>query len=243
VTALRHHHILRWLTAALLLGLAFLTTIGWIGIPIPFTSLAQATNLGRSINRYVGQSPELLVIAESEDIEQLAKFLQVEPVPQTGNPPIIAALRRLDYQHSFALLVLQGIGGGSSHVLVQRITRQWNRIIVHAKFVTPRLGEGQTANLTDAYDLVALDTAGLLGHNLHFELWDGWQKLKDVTARVGDLPPQSSPTPLPAPIEPTTLQPSYANPTPAQATPSPPQPYPAPGAMLYSAPATPYART
>jgi hypothetical protein len=242
MTALHRSPLLRWLAVALLVGAVFLTAVGWIGVPTPFEPLARATSIGRNYNRYLNRGPDIMVIAQAEDVAQLEDFLRIVPVPELGASPIIKALQGLDYQHSFALLVIQGFGGGKSHVTVQSITRQWDRVIVHAEFVTPRPGEGTTGNLTDAYDLIAIDKAGLLGRDLRFELWDGWRKLKDVVARVGEIQPQSRPTPLPAPDSSMTIQPSYVYPTPIQPTSVPPRPYPAPEASAYPVPATPTAQ-
>jgi hypothetical protein len=51
--------------------------------------------------------------------------------------------------------------------------------------------------VTDAYHLVALAKAGFLKQQVSIELWDGWQKRKEVVAYVDVLPHAPSPTPPP----------------------------------------------
>jgi hypothetical protein len=131
------------------------------------------------------------------------------------------------------------MSGGNSHVTIQQIIRQGRRVLVQADFVTPRSGESQTANVTDAYHLVAVAKAGFMGQQLHFELWDGWHKRKEVRTYMGDLPnAPARPTRTPVvPLESTAIPGSnHPDPTPAQrvATPA----YPAPTSAAYPKPST-----
>jgi hypothetical protein len=225
-----HHR--SWLPRSLLLlgaGLVtFLVTLlyaNWGKIPVPFTSLEHDQNLGRPFNRYLVGVPDLLVIAEPAEIDQLDAYLRLT-APRDRTPlGVVESLRHLDYNRDFALLILQGMSGGNSQVTVQQIIHQGGRVLVQADFVTPRPGEGQTGNVTDAYHLVVLAKAGFIGQQLHFELWDGWQKRKEVVAYVGEVPH--------APARPTVtpVLPLELTPTPNRGVPTPP--YPAPTSVAY----------
>ena len=237
-----HHH--SWpRRSLLLLGVCLgLLLIGMLyansgKVPVPFTSLAHDQNLGRPYNRYIVGVPDLLVIADPSDVDQLDTYLRLGAPHDRYPLSILEALHQLDYTRDFALLALQGMSGGNSHVTIQQIIRQGGRVLVQAEFVTPRPGEGQTGNGTDAYHLVAVERAGFTGQQLHFELWDGWQKRKEVGAYlidVLDVPAQPTPTPI-VPLKGTPIPGSdYPAPTPDQrvATPA----YPAPTPLAYPKP-------
>ena len=208
------HRLLLLILAILAALLVLAISSNWRKIPVPFTSLAHGQNLGRPFNRYLVSSPDLLVIAEPRELDQLDAYLRLGAPPDHYPLQVLDTLRHLDYDRDFALLILQGISAGNSQVTIQQIDRQGERVIVQVAFLTPRPGEGQTGDITDAYDLVAIGKASFLGQQLHFELWDGWQKRKEVVAYVGDVPR--------APARPTVTPILYISPTPgfARGTPT-----------------------
>jgi len=78
---------------------------------VSFTSLAHDQNLGRPYNCYIVGVPDLLVIADPVDVDQLEAYLLLG-APHVRYPlHILESLRQLDYDREFALLILQGMTG------------------------------------------------------------------------------------------------------------------------------------
>jgi hypothetical protein len=132
---------------------------------LSFTSLDQNIQL-RNFPFQTRQS-SILVFTNAQEIDNLLP--QLIPPSPTGFP-LVDQLHKLDYNHSFAILVVQGQSGGDSNVTVQKITRQDDRVVVSANFITPQSGAGQTGNITDAYHLVAVSKDGTWGRQIEFEL-------------------------------------------------------------------------
>lgn len=96
------------------------------------------------------EAPALVVIANPQDL--INPDLGVHFASGLGAP-----LRALDYRHSFAVLVLQGLkGSGGYRVNVQQVSRRGNRVTVQAEFIELGPGEGRTLGFTSPYQLIAI---------------------------------------------------------------------------------------
>jgi hypothetical protein len=129
---------------------------------LPFTTIMQQPQLRNFA--YFKRQPEILVFTNPQEADSLSQQLaDTQPSEQ---------LRQIDYQRNFAILVLQGQKGGQSTITIQRIIRRGDRVIVYAQFVSPDPGQGMTADVTDAYHLVAVPKEGTWGKEIRFELVD-----------------------------------------------------------------------
>jgi len=137
------------------------------GENILFKSLDQGIQLRNS--RFIERKPAILVFNNVKEIGDLLPQI-VPHLP--GVLPVENQLQQLDYGRFFAVLVLQGLDGGNSSIQVQNVSRKGNQVIVRAIFVTPRSGEGQTANGTDAYHLIAIPKDGDWDQQIEFYLVD-----------------------------------------------------------------------
>ena len=91
-----------------------------------------------------------MVIASPQDL--ITPDLGIHFASGLGDP-----LRALDYTHTFAVLVLQGLkSNGGFEVIVQQATRQGDRVTIHADFVEPAMGTRRTAGFTSPYQLIAV---------------------------------------------------------------------------------------
>jgi len=108
------------LLVLLLLTLLTLNSCG--SQTLAFKSLVQDLQL-RDLPFQIRQ-PGLIIFTNTQEIDNLLP--QLIPTPITGSP-LVDELRQLDYNHFFAVLVLQGQSGGNSSVAVQQITRQDDR--------------------------------------------------------------------------------------------------------------------
>ncbi len=130
---------------------------------LPFETIAQGDGFytGRG---YGEEKPSILVIANVDEIDEpgLDVLFSTE---------LADKLRQLDYDRSFAILVLQGLKStGGFSVTVQRISRQDNYVTVWVQFVEPALGTRRIAAFTSPYHLVAVSKQGEWGQQTHFVL-------------------------------------------------------------------------
>lgn len=136
-----------------------------------FQSIAQ-----REVINYREENPALVVITNYDEIENLVPSLLAE------DPDLADQLRRLDYDQTFALLVLQGqkrISGYS--ITVQRIVHQNDQITVEAEFVEPALGSRIHPSFTSPYHLVAVSKEGRWGKQVKFVLMGNNQLIAETT--------------------------------------------------------------
>jgi hypothetical protein len=154
----------RWLSIAVLIVLV-LNSCG--AQALAFQSLDQGLQL-RTFS-FQTRQPGILVLTNAQDIDRLLP--QLVPIPPTGLP-LLDSLHALDYNRFFAILVLQGQSGGHSDITIEQIQYQADGVVVYASFVTPKPGEGQTGNGTDAYHVVAVSKNGMTGRSIRFELVD-----------------------------------------------------------------------
>ena len=193
--SLRRYPVLAAILLILLVGLAWRQ--GWFGSAVPFRSVAHDINLGREYNQYTSRGPSVFLVTSSSEAGALGKFLQLHPQPDSPSA-IITQLNSIDYSQEFGVLLLQGASGGSSGVTVQGIRRQWNRLLIDARFTVPAWGAPQQAILTDPYDLIAISKAPFDGTYLSLEVWDSWRSVASTAGQIGDPPrPPASPTMLP----------------------------------------------
>ena len=108
----------------ILLLLTLLTLNSCGSQTLSFKSLVQDLQL-RDLP-FQTRQPGLIIFTNAQEIDNLLP--QLIPTPITGSP-LVDELHHLDYDHFFAVLVLQGQSGGDSSVTVQQVTRQDDRVI------------------------------------------------------------------------------------------------------------------
>lgn len=133
---------------------------------LPFETVAKSDgpdNLG--LTTYREGEPALLIIANGDEVDALVPNVLAE------DPALVNQLRRLDYDHLFAILVLQELKhqGGYS-ITVQRVVRQDDQVNVHAEFTSPEPGTRRIHAFTSPYHLVAVSKRGEWGRQIHFVL-------------------------------------------------------------------------
>jgi len=142
---------MRWTKiAANLLGVAILLFIAVACKPqmeeLSFETIAQ-----KDIINYREESPALLVIANNDEIDALVPNVLAE------DPLLVDQLRRLDYDHFFAILVLQGQKGSTGYaVTVKQIVRQGNQVNIYAEVSGPEIGTRRKPAFTSPYHLIAV---------------------------------------------------------------------------------------
>ncbi len=156
------HNRIAKVVGSLLLGLLVLWFIlsQLQGQELAFETIAQ-----RDVINYREEKPALLVIVKATEVDDLSKNIFAE------DRELAVQLHTLDYDRSFAVLVLQGqkrIGGYS--VIVQQIRRQGNQVTVKAQLVEPGLGSRIFGAFTSPYHLVAVFKQGAWGQPIRFVL-------------------------------------------------------------------------
>jgi hypothetical protein len=127
---------------------------------LSFETIAQ----GDVIN-YREESPALFVIANNNEIDALVPNVLAE------DPLLVDQLRQLDYDHFFAILVLQGQKGSTGYAVnVQQIFRQGSRVMIKAEFVKPSPGAFIKPAFTSPYHLVAISKERQWGQEVKFVL-------------------------------------------------------------------------
>ncbi len=150
-----------------LLGLLFLLSLITACQPkeqdLAFETLAQS-----DILNYREEKPALLVIAKAEEIDGFVQGVLAE------DPALTTQLRQLDYDYSFAILVLQGQKHTSGYaVTVQRISRKSDRVAINAEFTEPVPGTRIKPAFTSPYHLVTVSKERKWGQQIQFMLMSG----------------------------------------------------------------------
>ena len=122
--------------------------------------------------------PALIVITKVEDVDNLHNKLQ-------GAFHGEDRLRRLDYNHFFALLVLHGLVGSSGYnITVHSISRQDERVNVRAEFVRPKPNTLLLQGDASPFHLVVIPKADLAGHTIRFVLLNDDKSVAETTHAV-----------------------------------------------------------
>ncbi|MGQ9482320.1 MAG: protease complex subunit PrcB family protein, partial [Chloroflexus sp.] len=146
----------------ILLGLLLLATTACQSQEqeLPFESIAQ-----RDIINYREESPHLFIVANDEDIGTLSRNVLAE------DPTLAEQLSQLDYDLTFAVLVLQGQKGSTGYTVnIKQVVRQGNRVTIKAEFVEPSPGAFIKPAFTSPYHLVAVSKEGQWGQEVTFVL-------------------------------------------------------------------------
>ena len=156
---------MKWTKIAVNLpGLAILLFIAVACKPqmeeLSFETIAQ-----KDIINYREESPALFVIANNDEIDALVPNVLAE------DPLLVDQLRQLDYDHFFAILVLQGQKGSTGYaVTVKQIVRQGSQVMIKAEFVEPSPGAFIKPAFTSPYHLVVVSQARQWGQEVKFVL-------------------------------------------------------------------------
>jgi hypothetical protein len=110
------------------------------------------------------KKPDLRIFARPQDFEEQGEFSSVKEVADS--------LRDFDYEHSFAILVLEGEDAvRTDQVTVTEILRQGDRVIIRAEFPGPYKENEEVGTLvTLPYHLVAVRKDGDWGREMTFVL-------------------------------------------------------------------------
>ena len=157
----------------LMLGLTTLLMLNMCGLqgngqPLPFNTIVQDNNL----NDDEKEAPTLYIIATSRETAEFSRdVVKLDPQIPDQRQRLVDKLTQLDYNDSFAILILQGQKPPRGfRISVQQITRQSDRVIVHATFDGPGPGEGQPMVSPDPFTLVTVTQEGTWGKRVQFEL-------------------------------------------------------------------------
>lgn len=138
---------------------------------LPFETLAQ-----RDFINYREENPALLVITNDDEIKTLVPNVLVE------DPALADQLRQLDYDRSFAILVLQGQKRSTGYaVTVKQIVRQGNQVTIDADFVEPLPSTFRKPAFTSPYHLVAVSKEGQWGQEIKFVLVVNGETVAETT--------------------------------------------------------------
>jgi hypothetical protein len=141
-----------------------------VGTNLSFTTIAQGEHL--SANLFVDK-PSIIVIASAQEVEAALRLAAGDPPQFAMDSHPINQARQMDYNTSFAILVLQGRQGSSGYsVMVQQLIRQGDIVRVATTFIRPGFGQGVRDEGTDPYHLVAVSKVGTWGKEVDFELID-----------------------------------------------------------------------
>lgn len=152
----------------------FATTGIFSGQALSFTTIDQGDFLRGGSQL---QTPTLHVIANAQDVGTLAQtVLTLDPQFYDKQQQIVDQLSKLDYNRSFAVLVLHGQRSSTGYgVTVQQLTRDDHRVRIGARFTEPGFMQGAGAAFTDPYHIVAVPKEGMWGQPIDFELYVGGQ--------------------------------------------------------------------
>jgi len=127
------------------------------------------------LTSYREKDPALLIIANDDEIDALV------PKVLAQDPDLVDQLHQLDYDLSFAILVLQGLKGqGGYSATVQRIVRQDDQVNVYAEFINPELGTRRIQAFTSPFHLVAVSKLGKWGQQIKFVLVVDYQPIVEI---------------------------------------------------------------
>jgi hypothetical protein len=165
----------RWvfLAALLLTGLPGCNTFAR-PTPLPFQTLAQS-----DFPSPANSKGRLEVAATPQEGDDLAfNFRAVYG-------PVSDQLRQLDYNHSFALLVVSdSVGSSGSHITVQEITRQGDQVTIRASFTGPPPNTNQLQSFMKPYHLVTVPKEGTWGQPVHFRVVTGDAVVAEATHMI-----------------------------------------------------------
>lgn len=127
--------------------------------------LAFETISQNDFSDYTGETPALFIIAGKEDVNALVDTILAE------DSRVIEQLHQLDYDHVFAIMVLQGRKGqGGFKVTVQQIRREDSQVNVQAELATPSPGSLNPQVFTSPYHLVVIRKEENWGQSIQFVL-------------------------------------------------------------------------
>lgn len=93
---------------------------------------------GDVLNPSGRDAPRIVVVTSQQEIDQVAQdVMAINPDIEDQRWQAAESLRQLNYETTFAVLVLQGTRTAGSQVTVQRILWRDNTVQVYAKFATP----------------------------------------------------------------------------------------------------------
>ncbi len=130
---------------------------------LPFETITQGDGFytGQGYGR---EEPNILVIAGPDEVDK--------PGLEVQFPSEVAhQLRQLDYNRSFAILVLQGRKPSSGYqVTIRQIAQQGDKVTIKAEFTEPQPKTFTHPAFTSPYHLVSVSRQGRWGQQIHFVL-------------------------------------------------------------------------
>lgn len=144
------------------------------GENLPFETILQGDGFytGQGYGR---EEPNLLIISIPKEVDVPGLDIQFPP-------ELAAQLRDLDYDHFFAVLILQGQQGSTGHsVTVQQVRRKGNQVIIKAKFVEPAPRALVGWLITSPFHLIAIPKQGTWGQPIRFVLMTDTNVVTETT--------------------------------------------------------------
>jgi hypothetical protein len=117
-----------------------------------------------------------------QEVDAALRQAAGDPPKLAINPHPINQARQIDYNTSFAILILQGRQGSSGYsVMVQQLIRQGDIVRVATTFIRPGFGQGVRDEGTDPYHLVAISKTAAWQQEVRFELMEKEQMVAETT--------------------------------------------------------------
>ncbi len=169
--------------AVAFVALFWARSLGWLGRPVAFATLSK----GPSLFNLYGNMPALFVVSEPWHVDELVNHFGFEADQDLTRNPATIALRQMDYENRFAILVI----GGFERITITRIVQVGGRIAVHAEVDFPvEIGLDYARGPFHLVRLEKRNFAGYIGPGWQFELWVGWNEVMQVQQFI-----RSSPSP------------------------------------------------
>jgi hypothetical protein len=156
-----------------IVGCTLMPGNGTSGEALTFTTLSQDDELD-----YKGVRPRIAVVTNAQEADELIQRVF------ESNLRLAEPLRTLDYQQSFAVLVIRGWQNSDSKTTIQKVTRDSNRVIVDAEFIDPPEDASIQGTLFAPYHLVAIPKTESWNQAITFELINNGEKIADVAHTV-----------------------------------------------------------
>jgi hypothetical protein len=139
--------------------------------PLPFQTLIQ-----RDFPSSPNIKARLELAATAREGDNLA--YSIRDVPAT----VTDSLRQLDYNRSFALLVVrESVGTSGSRITVDEITRQGDQVTVRVRLDSPAPDTIQLQSFMAPYHLLTVSKVGTWGLPIHFRVLAEGEVIAEAT--------------------------------------------------------------
>jgi hypothetical protein len=131
------------------------------GEQIPFETITLDEE-GTDGREYLDPEPKLFLLLMPEDITRIENFISEDS---------LESLQQVDFSESAVIALFQGLQGGTGFkVVIERISRHNNTLVIEAQFWEPAPGQLTATALTSPYHLVKIPKDNQLSEQTRLEL-------------------------------------------------------------------------